>query len=197
LQVGRPYVVTFPLIGHLRLHCRCYSVTSLNRTLILNPCVSFGEDPRTNTTKDTCVKRVWITFSRFTNSYSIVTTIGRIYVFSRFFLIGHLRLHCVRVLFNYFSLPDTYTQSVFVSFGEDPRTNTMKGTCVKRVWIIFSRFTNSYWIVITIGRIYVFSRLFLIGHLGFHCGVTQLLFLTGHLDSICVCRSVRIQELTP
>jgi hypothetical protein len=130
--------------GLLRLHCRCYSVTSLNRTLILNPCVSFGEDPRTNTTKDTCVKRVWITFSRFTNSYSIVTTIGRIYVFSRLFLIGHLRLHCVRVLFNYFSLPDTYTQSVCVSFGEDPRTNTMKGTCVKRVWIIVAQYLVSW-----------------------------------------------------
>jgi hypothetical protein len=50
----------------------------------------------------------------------------------------------VRVLFNYFSLPDTYTQSVCVSFGEDPRTNTMKGTCVKRVWIIVAQYLVSW-----------------------------------------------------
>jgi len=53
-----------------RVSLRCYSTTFLNWTLRLNLCVSFGEDPRIDTMKDTCVKRVWIIVAQYLVSWN-------------------------------------------------------------------------------------------------------------------------------
>ena len=46
-----------------------------------------------------------------------------------------------------------------LSFGEDPRTNTMgQRHMFGRVWIAFSRFGRPHSAVTTTGRVYVFNR---------------------------------------